>query len=708
VAKDTTRSFNLVLALDISTPAEDLDAIREAVKSFIDTLGAQDQVAVVAFYDEVRLDQDFTSNKRVLNATINALGAQGSYTALNQAVLESVERAGTLPPGHRAVVVITDSANNIGTLSTADVVSQTLAAGVPVYAIGFGSKVRSQDLQEMARLTRGRSFILSSADEVRDNLREIAELLRQGYEVTFQSGLKADDAQHDLTLGVTYEGQAGQAEGHFVAVPGEVIVTLSGLADGQQVGQGEVINLSAQVTAPGPGVAVEYLLDDESLAQQDTPPYSFDWDSAGVEPGAYELVVKAEDGAGNTGQAQVAFDVALPLVVTLSTPQAEVQLGNEVTVEVQVEALAEVAAVEFLLDGQSLGSDSTSPYSFSFDSSSYLTGEHTVAARAVDSLGREGEASLAMAFTAPPPTPEPEPQPEPATSPSPSWSTIIVSGIAVAIIVAALVALILLLRWEKKRYQKAYRLEISNQGNAPSRYELQAQDPSGTFEFEFALGGTNLQRRPVSTALETLEPAPAREPVPPSAVGDAEPGRLEGAREVAGKAASAGGALASALSKLSIYLPGSAGRSARRASSQLRRGRMQTQRADRLAGRVAKAQPAAAPARAAVESAPAVTGDASIDRSFVIHTWAQTPLVEPGETLAVDLLVNPIKSYQSQLYSFTLLSRSVEQEEAPSVKEEVSVHMVRPSWLRRLYPYLVVLGVMVVTVVLYLVFLTSG
>jgi hypothetical protein len=55
-----------------------------------------------------------------------------------------------------------------------------------------------------------------------------------------------------------------------------------------------------------------------------------------------------------------------------------------------------------------------------------------------------------------------------------------------------------------------------------------------------------------------------------------------------------------------------------------------------------------------------------------------------------------------------LYSRSVEQEGAPMVAEDASVHMVRPSLLRRLFPYLVVLGVIVITISLYVIFLSNA
>jgi hypothetical protein len=133
-----------------------------------------------------------------------------------------------------------------------------------------------------------------------------------------------------------------------------------------------------------------------------------------------------------------------------------------------------------------------------------------------------------------------------------------------------------------------------------------------------------------------------------------------------------------------------------------------------MAGRATKTRDSVVPSKAAAEppprgvAPPIATSEVEAERSSSVQTWAQTPLVEPGETLVVDLLVNPVRPFKTQHYLFQLFSRSVEQEGAPLVEEDASVYMVRPSLLRRLFPYLVVLGVTVITISLYVIFLTNA
>ena len=66
-----------------------------------------------------------------------------------------------------------------------------------------------------------------------------------------------------------------------------------------------------------------------------------------------------------------------------------------------------VTAVEFLRDGVSLGSDTSSPYSIALNTTTVANGSHTFGARAYDSAGNVGNATnvtVTVSNTAPPPS----------------------------------------------------------------------------------------------------------------------------------------------------------------------------------------------------------------------------------------------------------------------------------------------------------------
>jgi VWFA-related protein len=732
VESDTPQGLRLALALDVSMNASSLTRIKEAARSFINTLGPSDQVMVIAFYDEARLVQDFTNDKKALEQAIDSLTIAGNLTAFNKAALESVTRVGALPTGRKAVVMLTNSANNAGAPSSDEIVDKARSVNTPIYVIGFG-KAKPDVLEAMITATGGELFILPNLDKIEKSFQTIGALLGQGgYKVTWQSSLKADNAEHSLLLGVTYQGKKAQAEGRFVAVPGKVTVTLPGLAEGQEVGG--VITLAVQATAPAPIAAVEYQLNGRPLTEVTTPPYTFKWDSTAQQPGSYRLTARVVDKAGNEGQVEVNLYVAQPLAMTVYTDQTEVELGKQVVITAEVKSLAKVARVDFLVDGNPVGSKDTPPYRLSLDSGAYPPGEHRVTVRASDTLGWEAEAVLNMQFLAPP-----APQAKSLwrglierLGLSGRYRLLVIGGGAVTalgLVAIFFTGLAIIARNQKRRRQKTYRLEIANLGNVPSRYELRAEEPIGALKFQFALHGVNLpQTAGVYEGAATKAPT-GPPPTPKAAAlttnavkGDGQSFREEveggGVQQTATQAMSTGNAIADLVDSIGRLLPGSLGESVRRAvlpayqaqsraytTTSVVKGKVS--QAQRVSSQVSQAKPAASPARSAPEparaqSAPVTKQQATRNTQYVARgpQWAETPPVEPGETLAVDLLIDPLKPYQAQDYSFKVLSKAVGQEGVPPVIESGSVQVKGVSWFRHLLPYLIFTVVMITIVVL--------
>jgi VWFA-related protein len=722
VTRDVSQGARLALVLDLSMNRDSLTQVKEAAKDFFDFLKPQDRAAVLAFYDQVRLVQDFTDDKQALIAAIDSLRAEGNMTAFNEAAFEAVTMVSAFPTGFKTVVMVTNSANNLGSRSIEEVMGKAQSAGTSIYVIGF-DKIAPDRLEAITTATGGRSFALSNLNQLQASFQSIRELLRQGsYKVTFQSGLQADGAEHNLAIGVAYQGKEGQAQGYFTAVPGQVTVNLPTLADGQTVAG--TVDLAVQAIAPAPIASVAYSLNDHLLAEVTTPPYRFEWDTTSLDPGAYRLSVRVVDRAGNQGQVQVTLNIVRPVVVTASTPQTEVKVGDQVPVTVQVESLAEVVRVEFWLDGELVGSSDTPPYPFSLDSNAYPAGEHLMTVRAEDSLGRKAEAELPLYFLA-----------TPAPAPKPWWRRLGIGrqdlaiggtlAATLAILGVNLIGLALTVRGQKRRRQRIYRLEISNLGNVDNRYALRAEDPMGALKFQFAVNGVNLPQcslvgagsQPAPAETETLTgeeagrmiaegPAPSPAPAP----------ARQGVQQAAGQAMRANSAVASTLSAIGRILPGSVGtslqqaarplyRAQSRVSSTTARAQSKIGQAGRLTARVTKEAPHASSARSSrqPELAPASPRAASASplssrrrlagKPAVNRIWFETPLIGSGETLAVDVHIAPLNPHRSQRYAFKVISRAIEPADSPLVAQEGEVQMAGISWLRRLLPYLIFVGV---------------
>jgi VWFA-related protein len=702
VESDTSQELRLVLVVDVSVRADLLAQVKNAAKDFVDSLGSPDKAALITFYEQVQVVQDFTNNKEVLKTAIDGLTAQGNYSALNQAVFEAVTRASTLATGRKAVILLTNSADNIGGRSANEVIDQARAAHIAVYTISF-DKAAPGGLKPLAAGTGGRDFFVSDLATLPDNFQTIGKLLKQGgYRVTFRSQLKADGKEHALVVGVR---KKGLGEGRFVAVPGQVTVSLPGLADGQQVGG--VVTLAAQATAPAPIASVTYQLNDRLLGEVTAPPYSLEWDSTTMQPGTYRLVARAVDQAGNAGEAALNIKLAQSLVVTATASQLRVTAGTPLTVTAAVEAFGDVERVDFLLDGQLMGSDSTPPYTYAFNSKSSPVGEHLVTVRAY-SQGRTAQARLGVQFLAPPVAPFP-------------WSRVLViAGVilaALVIVVLAALGLAALVRAQKR--PKVFQLEVANLGNTHSRYRLRAEEPMGALRFDFALNGVELPQWSEPQAVESVVQPVAEAPLAPAPSARPQSGADGGgvgARGTAGQAFDKGDAAVDSAWSLGNMLPGSVGTSVQRALNPVYRAqgtvkgaRSQARYASDQAayvGRVAGAQPASAPAGATDATVPPgqmpvaagrglPSGKPPKVKSRAVPVpvtpaliWAETPLLAPGGKLLLDLLISPLDFYRTQRYSFKVISRAAEQEDTPLV-EEGHVQIDKIPWLYRLLPYLV-------------------
>lgn len=704
VTPDDSQEVCLVLALDVSMPGASLDALKAASLSFIDTLRQTDQAAVVAFYDQIVPVQGFTGDKQLLRAAIEGLAPEGNLTAFNDAAFDAVTALNAFPTSRRAVVLLTNSRDNISAHSSEQVISQARAGGTAVYAVGF-DKIEPATLQTLAAETGGQAFVLSDPAQAEASMVTIAESLRRGgYRVTFQSGLKADNAKHDLLIRLAYEGKAGEASGQFTAVPGPVTVSLPSFSQGQTVSG--TLELAMQASAPATIASVTYRLDDTVLGQAVQAPFSLDWDSATLEPGTYRLTVEVVDQAGNQGQASVDLNVVRPLTVSVSAPQANVPVGAQLPVAVKIEALAEVARVDFLLDGSLVSSRDAPPYALSLDTSAYPPGAHHITVRVVDSLGHEASSDLDLQFLAPPP-----PEPEPRRPSLADWFNanigrqgLIGAGTlicALALLALSIIALLAILRMQKKGVQAMYHLEIANMGNIASRYALRAEDPMGALRFLFTLHGVNLPGlRPVET-----EPAVAEATATPVGTPAAGPSPGELRRT--------GSAVTGTLSEASYLLPGSLGASLQRAVRPVYQAQSKigttTARVESQAARASRLAPGAPPisSTASPAGAPTRPGTAPVGQPAapLDRDWVETPLIGPQETLPIDMRIGPVNPYRDQSYGFKAFSRASEAPDAPLVTETGQVHITGISGFMRVLPYLIFALVMLAIVIAAMLFL---
>ena len=277
--------------------------------------------------------------------------------------------------------------------------------------------------------------------------------------------------------------------------------------------------------------------------------------------------------------------------------------------------------------------------------------------------------------------------------------------VVVAIAVTVGVVLSMIVKGRKSR--AICRLEISNVGNVKSRYDLRAQDPAGALKFKFTLDGAVLPQRQVVSAAETVaRVSPAS--VAPSPSGAADAVGTTPAISATNVSSFASG-IADLLYAFGYLLPGTMGEPLLQLGSRLRQGQYTAYRAQQARDEAAyvatsipgrKAQRATLDSTSASSALPVATQ--AMSSAAPTHVWVQSPFVEPGETCMVELHIEPVRVLQPQPMdcAFKIMSRSVEQQDAPWTTDEWTVRVDSLAALSRNTPLLIVLGVVVVGLIL--------
>ena len=727
-------SISLVVAVDLSVPDEDLVSVQQAVQSLLNALAPEDRVALLSFANDVQHIQGFAGRADASRA-VDGLVSGGDYTALNEVVIEAVALAGQSPTTRKAVIVVTDSTDNVQRTTTAATLDAVAGASdnVPIYIVGYGPKMlrpEAKDLDTLATATGGQFSSLATPRELVLPLKAIGVLLHQGYRIIFDSGLTADDGMHTFAVDVAAPDGSGRAEARFVAVPGDVEVGVAGLTDGETVGG--TVHFAAVAEGPAPIASVEYRLDGEVLSKMTKPPYDITWDSTSVEPGSYVLTARAVDTAGNVGETDLVINVVRPVVVTDVVSPSRVDLGQEMVVEAKVTALADEVTVELLVDGKVLESSTAAGDGaisrFLFDNDAYAPGAHVITVRAEDGQGRWDESSVTVQFLAlptPTPVPTPVPTPRPVLWQPARWSRIFRDAVPLRNIVIAAVALIALfltvivVRAQIRRFRNAVPVEVRNGGNIPSRYQLRADNPEGVLKFRWAFQGVGLPEYHIFAAGEVVrEDVQEEEPVVDTGARREQtrreqtqvraPARPRRGGDQVRKAMRTTNTVANVLTSVGRLAP-KVGSPLLRASSKLRQGQSQVRRGQRVtssvsrgASRVSPGAPRVSPGAPRASAAPVASSGRAAPKARArrqkveqepAQTWQQTPVVEAGETLTVDLIIRSRGRARNRQHDFRVFSRPIDDPSAPLTVDNQRIQILGVRWWRWVWPFVLVFAI---------------
>jgi chitodextrinase/sulfur relay (sulfurtransferase) DsrF/TusC family protein len=161
---------------------------------------------------------------------------------------------------------------------------------------------------------------------------------------------------------------------------------------------GGTVNVVAEASDAVGVTKVEFYLDGALVATDATAPYTWSFDTTAVSEGGHSLQARAYDAANNSGvSSQISItvsnaDTTAP-TVSITSPAGSSTVSGTVTVAASASDSVGVVRVEFYLDGVLKATDTTAPYSWSFDTTQVANGSHSLQARAYDAANNTGTSS---------------------------------------------------------------------------------------------------------------------------------------------------------------------------------------------------------------------------------------------------------------------------------------------------------------------------
>jgi len=193
--------ISVALAMDYSgsMSSQAIAAMEDAAIQFIGNMGEEDRGEIIKFANGVQVMQSFTADKAALVAAVRAsTSLSTSATAVYDAVYQGVADV-SAEPGRKAVIAMTDGADNRSVRPYTEIIDYAKAKGVPVFTIGLGSSISREILQEIADHTGGLYYEAPDSEDLQAVYRSISEVLSNHYIVKYTS-TSLDGEDHELKI----------------------------------------------------------------------------------------------------------------------------------------------------------------------------------------------------------------------------------------------------------------------------------------------------------------------------------------------------------------------------------------------------------------------------------------------------------------------------------------------------------------------------
>jgi thermitase len=338
---------------------------------------------------------------------------------------------------HVVAVSATNTSDQLTTFSNYGNWVDVAAPGVSIYTTSRGGGYGAYSGTSFSSpVTAGLLALIFSANPSLTN-QDVLDILTQNTDDLGAPGFDSTFAHGRINVSKSLKAALEKRQETDTTPPLAIITSPS---DGSVI-TGGAITVSVSAT-DNVGVTKVELYVNGSLHSTDTSsPYSFLWDSSQRPDGTYQFYAKAYDAAGNTAQSgSISLNLARPQtditppVVSISSPSdGSVITGGAITVSVSATDNVGVTKVELYVNGSLHSTDTSSPYSFLWDSSQRPDGTYQFYAKAYDAAGntaQSGSITLSLA------RPQTDTTPPVVSISSPSDGSVITGG-AITVSVSA-------------------------------------------------------------------------------------------------------------------------------------------------------------------------------------------------------------------------------------------------------------------------------
>lgn len=144
---------------------------------------------------------------------------------------------------------------------------------------------------------------------------------------------------------------------------------------------------------------VEFYIDGSLKKTDSSSPYRYNWDTTNYSDGSHTIKVTAYDTANQNRSRTITVTVnngggGNQPSISITNPSHNATVSGTVTIRTNVSASGGVNRVEFYIDGDLKRTDTSSPYTYNWNTTTYPDGTHFIKAVVYDNSNRTDEAEI--------------------------------------------------------------------------------------------------------------------------------------------------------------------------------------------------------------------------------------------------------------------------------------------------------------------------